>query len=196
MIRSTIVAGILAFAFGSAASAATITVNTTFNPGPLAPFALNTIAIAPVTIGTGDTLDMTIDFTGGPVTIGGGALWFGLLTSGADVLQAQSLLTFTGNSANLPGSIGPISQENAAVHVGSYFFDVANGSGPFSFATARMQTLVLAAPAGPRAYDSAFFYFESTITPGVIPEPASWALMIAGFGLVGASVRRRTAAMA
>lgn len=26
---------------------------------------------------------------------------------------------------------------------------------------------------------------------GVVPEPASWALMIAGFGLVGATVRRR-----
>lgn len=28
-------------------------------------------------------------------------------------------------------------------------------------------------------------------TPGAIPEPTSWALMIAGFGLVGAAARRR-----
>jgi hypothetical protein len=28
-------------------------------------------------------------------------------------------------------------------------------------------------------------------TGAVIPEPASWAMMIAGFGLVGASARRR-----
>lgn len=28
-------------------------------------------------------------------------------------------------------------------------------------------------------------------TSGVVPEPASWALMIAGFGLVGAAARRR-----
>jgi PEP-CTERM motif len=29
--------------------------------------------------------------------------------------------------------------------------------------------------------------------PGGVPEPASWALMIAGFGLVGAAMRRRAA---
>ena len=31
---------------------------------------------------------------------------------------------------------------------------------------------------------------------GAVPEPASWTLMIAGFGLVGAAVRRRTAVAA
>lgn len=30
-------------------------------------------------------------------------------------------------------------------------------------------------------------------TDGAVPEPAAWALMIAGFGLVGASLRRRAA---
>jgi opacity protein-like surface antigen len=28
-------------------------------------------------------------------------------------------------------------------------------------------------------------------TPGVVPEPATWAMMIAGFGLVGGAMRRR-----
>ena len=28
-------------------------------------------------------------------------------------------------------------------------------------------------------------------TPGGVPEPASWALLISGFGLVGATMRRR-----
>ncbi|GGE08224.1 lipoprotein [Polymorphobacter glacialis] len=34
------------------------------------------------------------------------------------------------------------------------------------------------------------------ITAAGVPEPASWAMLIAGFGLVGASMRRRTAALA
>ena len=33
-------------------------------------------------------------------------------------------------------------------------------------------------------------------TGGAVPEPASWAMLIAGFGLVGAAQRRRKAALA
>lgn len=36
----------------------------------------------------------------------------------------------------------------------------------------------------------------ATANAGVIPEPGTWALMIAGFGLVGASMRRRKGARA
>ncbi|HEY1125598.1 MAG TPA: PEPxxWA-CTERM sorting domain-containing protein [Sphingobium sp.] len=34
---------------------------------------------------------------------------------------------------------------------------------------------------------------RSTFIPGGVPEPASWAMMIAGLGVVGASMRRRAA---
>jgi PEP-CTERM motif len=37
------------------------------------------------------------------------------------------------------------------------------------------------------------FVSEITFAQGAVPEPASWALMILGFGVVGAGLRRRTA---
>lgn len=38
-------------------------------------------------------------------------------------------------------------------------------------------------------------YIHEKWIGGVVPEPATWAMMIAGFGLVGAAVRRRRAAV-
>ena len=37
---------------------------------------------------------------------------------------------------------------------------------------------------------------EITGAPGAVPEAASWAMMIAGFGLVGGALRRRTSVVA
>jgi len=34
--------------------------------------------------------------------------------------------------------------------------------------------------------------FATQPVPGAVPEPASWAMMIAGFGLVGSAMRRRS----
>lgn len=46
-------------------------------------------------------------------------------------------------------------------------------------------------------YDDHRFAFSNIADPnGGVPEPASWVLMIAGFGLVGATVRRRPASTA
>ena len=63
-------------------------------------------------------------------------------------------------------------------------------SGTFSFAV--------------NAGDTYGFYIRSTdgalgrgvLTIGAVPEPASWAMLIAGFGLVGAVARRRRAVAA
>ena len=37
-------------------------------------------------------------------------------------------------------------------------------------------------------------YFDPLATGGGVPEPASWALMITGFGLMGVALHRRRVA--
>lgn len=39
--------------------------------------------------------------------------------------------------------------------------------------------------------DGAAFEFDSIAGTGVVPEPASWALLITGFGFIGAALRQR-----
>ncbi len=51
-------------------------------------------------------------------------------------------------------------------------------------------TITLASPGGQGDFDNV------TLNDTTVPEPASWALMIVGFGLVGGAVRRRSATVA
>ena len=36
-------------------------------------------------------------------------------------------------------------------------------------------------------------YMAANAPPAAVPEPASWAMMLAGFGLIGGAFRRRSA---
>ena len=49
------------------------------------------------------------------------------------------------------------------------------------------------------AYQNSINYTDLLVSgsiSGAVPEPATWALMIAGFALVGATMRRRKVALA
>jgi hypothetical protein len=48
---------------------------------------------------------------------------------------------------------------------------------------------------GDRDWDDHVFVFRFPGAPGIIPEPATWAMLIAGFGLVGFALRRRKQAV-
>ena len=67
-------------------------------------------------------------------------------------------------------------------------FSVAGPIGPL---TAGDSVFIAVGPAGDYSFDSTQFNFTVS---NAVPEPASWAMLIAGFGLTGAALRRRRAA--
>jgi hypothetical protein len=88
----------------------------------------------------------------------------------------------------------------ANVQIGSLSVSPALGSAP----GIRAQDIALAAPINVR-YVTAFLtgsnrqvdfqnigFTAQVSVPGGVPEPATWAMMIGGFGLVGVAMRRRT----
>ncbi len=189
-------AAILALASPAAATVHTITAE--FNESSILPYALNSVSIADTVIADGDTLDLTVTFTGGSITLPeGSAVWFGLLTGEEDALQTTSVLSFTDPSANILPITDPLTQTNIYVHMGNYFWSslFKTGSGAFSFSTANQLMTLDSSGLGSRTYQSAFFFYEDVTGPTVLPEPATWAFMIAGFGMVGYAARRRRAAI-
>ncbi len=79
--------------------------------------------------------------------------------------------------------------------------DVSGKAGPFSITADSAFQLLLS---GYDNYDSYFTYGGAAFSPGAspppppnnaVPEPASWAMMIGGFALAGAAMRRRKASI-
>jgi len=63
-------------------------------------------------------------------------------------------------------------------------------------ATSANETLSFLAIGGPSGSQPPFALLDGVSLTGGVPEPAAWALMILGFGFVGAAVRRRRAGLA
>jgi hypothetical protein len=158
------------------------------------------VLASPITLGVGDTLDMTITFAGGATVFANGedGLWSLVLTSTGPsaTLQTTGTLEFLGASANVVA--GPIAlvQQNSFVHLGAYY---ANSlyrldSNQISFTGLRQIITITGDNIGQaREYQTIALTHFSGQVGAAVPEPASWALMIAGFGLAGAAARRRTA---
>jgi hypothetical protein len=118
-------------------------------------------------------LEPTVFYTNPPFGVGG----FNSLHPSAPF----GILTVLGFSFASPNSYDAIGNFGPAAIAGS---GSQTGPGPFAYATnaglAYFQSVTI---------DS----FEAALssTPSV-PEPASWAMMIAGFGIAGAALRRKT----
>jgi hypothetical protein len=208
MVSKFIVFG-LAAALAGPATAATFTAVTTLDLS-LASFApsgftgVQGAAFTPIsgTLAAGDTFDYTIDFKGSQTLtlFNPSTLWAfsysGLPESDVTGTGTLSFLDSSGN-AFLTSSVKTSTE--ASIHFGQIFnsADFAGGlPATLTFYGIRYVG-TLDSYGDPnvtsRTYDSPAFYFgadRNAIAVGV-PEPASWALMIAGFGLTGAAMRRR-----
>jgi hypothetical protein len=86
--------------------------------------------------------------------------------------------------------INGVAYSGTALPTASSILVIGDGSGSSRSGTGQMRVSGVSFDRAP-----AFSNLPSTVTPGV-PEPASWAMLIAGFGLVGATLRRRRALFA
>jgi hypothetical protein len=66
-------------------------------------------------------------------------------------------------------------------------YNMAWKTGSFSFVGTGLDTIKLAAT----VEGNGGVFFDKVSVSGAVPEPASWALMIGGFGMAGAMLRRR-----
>jgi hypothetical protein len=113
-----------------------------------------------------------IQFLAGSGFFGGGAnLAYELLNGGVSVAS---------------GVAGPVPGYNAGF--------ATYGFSGIAFNEVRLKSASGATSFNPTEYEAgAFDSFAIGAVGGAVPEPASWALMIGGFGFIGAAMRRRRA---
>jgi PEP-CTERM motif len=74
----------------------------------------------------------------------------------------------------------------------NHVWSTSYAGGDFGIPAGQFMTFEDLPGGGDFNYDDLGFVFTNVaVTPGAVPEPASWVMLIAGFGLVGAAMRRR-----
>ena len=161
---------------------------------------------APISIASGDTLDYTINFSGTQaITVTEADSFYARLravsgASSTNVSGSGTLTLFTSPSiSSLATSYSYVSSDSAG-----QILDAVAAFDPtlprdVTFTGVRyVGTVNYTTPGVPiRDYNLPSFQVAGeTVTvsgaAAAVPEPASWALMVVGFGVVGGALRRRT----
>ena len=222
LIKSLSIVGGAAFiGLAGPALANTFTVVQALQPANIGGFVgtLGVDLATPFTMDIGDTVDLT--FTFDPVTLTGDSFIWALSFAndfGAN-MNVSGTVEFLGASGDLRTGPIPVNDLNSAAHIG--MFNNASlyrtGNGAITFSGIRQILKIDSGesfdefgnlgPFVPRTFLNARVWTDGVIgtggggggggggNPGVIPEPATWAMMIAGFGLVGGVMRRRRDAL-
>lgn len=191
----------LAFS-GGAASAASI-VNGSFETGPT-PGAFLTLGTGDTSI-TGWTVSAgTIDYIGTYWTAQDGVRSIDLAGNSPGALS-QSFATNIGQTYRITYWIGR--NPDGGVNPRTGYIDVGGGQTQFLYSgsgtradmqwqqeffnfTATGATTTLTLAADPQTAGQFFGPAIDNISIALVPEPAAWALMIVGFGIVGGALRR------
>ncbi len=190
------------------ASAATITANYTFDL-TAADYASSTqfnlssdIFSSSTLIHVGDTIDLTYNFlpTQGLRLAGGSPMTFsaGMFqeNSGASPFTIGNVsFNLIGNTTSFSGLTNGANQSSGGGHIGAAFTSNAVGAGQsVVFSGVHATFNVLALQGGQNTYDQAFLQVRaSDIAVTAVPEPETYAMMVAGLGLLAFMQRRKSA---
>ena len=174
-------------------------------------FALTLAAaasLAPAAQAAVTTVDYSFDTAGG-ASVGGGSFSYDSSLTGA--LTFADLASFT---LTLGGNTYDLGFLNSGGFSPYYYFGFNADSGLFVSQTVSGYPTILAGIKGnfsqgffirndasyslvrdyaSNAGEINFDHVSISMSTGAVPEPATWAMLITGFGLVGAALRRRTA---
>lgn len=192
-------------------SAAVITINHTLDLVPvIAPrFGLSaTFQVPEFTLAEGDVLQLNIDFLGNQAfsarSIGSANIGFLRQGNGITASRMRGSIRFVDPSGTINPLLAPIIHTDPFFGTGLVVDDPAALGTDTSFArfggvSVRFTLEDYADPAvisrsyvfGQLLIGGSDAFVDKLPALGGVPEPANWALLIAGFGLTGAAMRRR-----